>query len=151
IIETQQRNSEENGMKTGKSVRCVMRIAVLLLSVVALRLPAAAERHLLYVAVPGLRNEIQWGGIGLLFFDMDHGHRFVKRIPTLLPQPGQEPEAVKGICASAKTGKLYLSTPKRLLCLDLSTEKLLWNKTYDGGCDRMALSPDGTTLYVPSL
>jgi len=36
-------------------------------------------------------------------------------------------------------------------CLDLITEKLLWEKPYPGGCDRMALSPDGKTLYVPSF
>src|SRR4030095_3736731 len=31
------------------------------------------------------------------------------------------------------------------------TEKKAWEKTYDGGCDRMAISPDGRILYVPSL
>ena len=63
-----------------------------------------SERHLLYVAVPGIRNEVKWGGIGILVFDMDHGHRLLRRIPTLPAEPGHEPEAMKGICASAKTG-----------------------------------------------
>ena len=36
----------------------------------------------LYVAVPGIRNYLEYGGHGLLVFDIDHGHRFVKRIPT---------------------------------------------------------------------
>src|SRR5207245_1157407 len=36
----------------------------------------------LYVAVPGVRNYLEYGGHGLLVFDVDHGHRFVKRIPT---------------------------------------------------------------------
>ena len=44
-------------------------------------------------------------GIGILVFDIDHGHRLLKRIPTLTAEPGQEPEAVKGICASAATGR----------------------------------------------
>jgi len=35
----------------------------------------------------------------------------------------QAPENVKGIAASARTGKLYVSTTKRLACFDLVTEK----------------------------
>jgi len=31
------------------------------------------------------------------------------------------------------------------------TEKILWEKTYEGGCDRMAISPDGMVIYLPSL
>src|SRR5262249_50396006 len=37
------------------------------------------------------------------------------------------------------------------LCLDLLSEKPIWEKRYDGGCDRMSISPDGRTLYVPSF
>src|SRR5439155_25359029 len=108
------------------------------------------ERRL-FVAVPGIRDYTEHGGVGILVFDIDHGHRWLKRIPTWDTPPGKTPEAVKGICASAKTGRIYLSTPTRLLCLDLLTEKRLWEKTGEGGCDRMALSPDGRTRYVPSL
>ena len=28
---------------------------------------------------------------------------------------------------------------------------MLWEKPYEGGCDRMALSPDGKIIYLPSL
>lgn len=112
---------------------------------------ADRERRLLYVAVPGVRNYVEHGGVGVLVFDIENGHRFVKRIPTLDVPPGQAPENVKGVAASAKTGRLYVTTPVRMIALDLKTEKLLWNKTYDGGCDRMAISPDGSLLYVPSF
>jgi DNA-binding beta-propeller fold protein YncE len=44
-----------------------------------------------------------------------------------------------------------VSTIKRVAAIDLNTERMLWNRTYDGGADRLAVSPDGTTLYVPSL
>src|SRR3954466_4107638 len=85
---------------------------------------AEAERRLLYVAVPGIRNYLEYGGHGLLVFDIDHGHRFVKRIPTAgLNELGQ-PDNVKGICASARTGRLYISTIRTLSCLDLGTEKV---------------------------
>jgi DNA-binding beta-propeller fold protein YncE len=112
---------------------------------------ADEERHFLYLASPGIRNYVEYGGVGVLVYDMDNGHRFVKRIPTFEVAPGQPAENIKGIAANAATGRLYISTPKRLVALDLNTERLVWNKTYDGGCDRMALSPDGKILYVPSF
>jgi DNA-binding beta-propeller fold protein YncE len=112
--------------------------------------PAASSRRL-YVAEPGIRNYLEYGGHGLLVFDIDHGHRFVKRIPTAGLDADGKPINVKGICASARSGRLYISTIKQLMCLDLVSEKLLWEKTYDAGCDRMAITPDGRTIYVPSF
>ena len=109
------------------------------------------ESHLLYVAVPGIRNYAEWGGVGILVFDMGDRHRLLKRIPTLTAPPGEPPEAIKGICASARTARLYVSTPRRLVCIDLVSEKALWNREYDGGCDRMSISPDGATIYLPQL
>ena len=109
------------------------------------------EKHLLYVAVPGIRNYVEYGGIGILVYDVDAGHKFVKRIPTWEMPAGQEPENVKGIAASAKTGKLYVSTTKRVACFDLVTEGKVWEKLYPGGSDRIAISPDGKILYVPSF
>jgi DNA-binding beta-propeller fold protein YncE len=114
--------------------------------------PAASqERRFLYAATPGIRNYVEYGGIGVIVFDIDNGHRFVKRIPTWNVAEGTAPENVKGIAANASTGKLYVSTIKRLACFDLLTEKMVWDKELPGGCDRMALSPDGQTVYVPSF
>jgi DNA-binding beta-propeller fold protein YncE len=112
---------------------------------------AENERHLLYVAVPGIRNYVEYGGIGIIVYDIDNAYKFVKRIPTWDVPSGEMPENVKGIAASAKTGRIYVSTTKRLGCFDLTNDRKLWEKAYDGGCDRMAISPDGRTLYVPSL
>jgi hypothetical protein len=114
--------------------------------------PASGEeKHLLYVAAPGIRNYVEYGGVGILVYDIDRGHRWIKRIPTWDVPPGKAPENIKGIAASARTGKLYLSTPARVACFDLITEKMVWEKAYEGGCDRMAISPDGRLLYVPSF
>jgi len=113
--------------------------------------PAQHETHRVYVAVPGIRNDLQYGGVGILVYDMDAGYKFIKRIPTWDVPPGQSAENVKGIAASAKTGKLYVSTIKRVACFDLITETKVWEKEYDGGADRLAISPDGELLYVPSL
>jgi hypothetical protein len=111
----------------------------------------SAERHLLYVAEPGIRNYVEWGGIGVLVFDIDDGFRLVRRIPTMHLAAGESAENVKGTCASAATGRLYVSTIKRLLCIDLNTDALLWNREYEGGCDRMSITPDGRTIYLPTL
>lgn len=109
------------------------------------------EQRRLYVAVPGIRNDLQYGGVGILVYDVDAGYKFIKRIPTWTYAPGEAAENVKGIAASAKTGKLYVSTIQRVACFDLLTEKKVWEKVYDGGADRLAISPDGKILYIPSL
>ena len=111
----------------------------------------AQDHHYLYAAVPGVRNYLQHGGIGIVVFDMDHGYKFVKRIPTWPVVPGKPAENVKGIAADAKNGRIYVTTINRLAAFDLATDKMLWEKTYDGGCDRLAISPDGKTIYLPSL
>jgi DNA-binding beta-propeller fold protein YncE len=114
--------------------------------------PAATpERRLLYVATPGIRDDLQYGGHGILVFDIDHGHKFVKRIASGGLDEKGKPLNVKGICASSKTGRLYVSTTRTLSCMDLRSEKWLWEKAYEKGCDRMALSPDAKFIYLPSF
>jgi len=113
-------------------------------------LSAAAETHLLYVAAPGIREYLEYGGHGVLVFNIDDGHKFVRRIPSAGLDKGK-PMNVKGICASQSLQRLYVSTLKTLMCFDLQTDKLLWEKPYEGGCDRMAISPDGKVIYLPSL
>lgn len=112
--------------------------------------PKAKERHYLYVVAPGVRNYVELGGAGILVFDMDNGHKFVKRIATPASKE-VKPENIKGVCANALTKKLYFTTLRKLYCVDLATEKTLWEKTLPGGCDRMSITPDGKVLYVPSL
>jgi hypothetical protein len=113
--------------------------------------PDADIERRLYVACPGIRNYLEYGGHGLLVFAIDDGHRFVKRIPLQGLDAAGQPLNVKGICASALTRKLYVSTIASLQCLDLATEEILWERSYDLGCDRMSLSPDGAVMYLPSF
>jgi hypothetical protein len=107
--------------------------------------------RLLYVASPGIRNYLQYGGHGILVFDIDRGHKFVRRIPLGGLDEEGRPINVKGVCASAVTGRIYVSTLRQLMCLDLVTDKMLWEKTFESGCDRMSISPDGKIIYLPSL
>jgi hypothetical protein len=105
----------------------------------------------LYVATPGIRDYLEFGGHGLLVYDIDNEHRFWKRIATAGLDAAGKPLNVKGICACARTQKIYISTTKQLMCLDLVSEKLLWEKSYDHGCDRMAITPDGQSIFLPSF
>jgi hypothetical protein len=112
--------------------------------------PTNLQRRL-YVAVPGIRNYLEYGGHGLLVYDIDAGHRLLRRIPTAGLDAKGKPNNVKGICASAATKRVYISTIQQLMCLDLVSDKLVWEKRYEGGCDRMSITPDGRLIYLPSL
>jgi DNA-binding beta-propeller fold protein YncE len=143
-------------MKTVLVARCafvfLLAFAFLLAAVpCTLADSAEAEHHYLYVAAPGVRDYLEYGGHGLLVFDIDDGFKVVKRIPTAGLDPSGKPINVKGICGSAATGRVYISTIKQLMCLDVASEKILWERTYDAGCDRMSITPDGKTIYLPSF
>ena len=107
--------------------------------------------HYLYVATPGIRDYLGYGGHGLLVFDIDNDHKFVKRIATKGFHPDGSPSNVKGIAVSQQLNSVYISTWETLQRIDLKTEKLIWEKEIEGGCDRMSISPDGMTMYLPSL
>jgi DNA-binding beta-propeller fold protein YncE len=128
--------------------------SVAVLAVPAAKLIAgglAAERHFLYIVEPGIRNYVSYGGVGILVYDIDQGYKFVRRIPTWSVAAGEEPDNVKGVAASAKTGQIYITTTKRLAAFDLATDKMVWDVAPEGGCDRPSVSPDGSILYVPSF
>lgn len=110
-----------------------------------------ARQRRLYIAQPGIRNYQQYGGVGVLVYDSDRDYAFVRRIPTWKVPAGTAADNVKGVAASAATGRLWVSTIKRLACIDLATDRLLWDVAPEGGCDRLSVSPDGRTLYVPSF
>ena len=127
---------------------------LLLLIGSAVILPAYSklpDGRYLYVATPGIRNYLEYGGHGLLVFDIDNNYQFVKRIPTAGFTDEGKPINVKGVCASSDTGLIHIATLTTLICLDLTSEKVLWEKPYQGGCDRMGIAPDGSYLYLPSL
>lgn len=107
--------------------------------------------HYLYVATPGIRDYLGYGGHGLLVFDIDNNHKFVKRISTKGFHPDGRPSNVKGIAVSAQLNSIYLSTIESLQRIDLGTEQVLWEIPFEGGCDRMSISPDGMTMYLPSF
>ena len=52
---------------------------------------------------------------------------------------------------SVALNSIFVSTIESLQRIDLATDKLVWEKQFEGGCDRMAISPDGRTMYLPSF
>lgn len=105
----------------------------------------------LYVATPGIRNDLSWGGHGVLVFDLDREHKFVKRIPFHGLNEKGEPRNVKGVCADVASHRLFVATTHTLSAIDLVSEKELWEIAYEGGCDRMSISTDGKVIYLPSF
>jgi DNA-binding beta-propeller fold protein YncE len=114
-------------------------------SFLALVSASAEDRDLLYMASP---DGAQGGGSGnaVLIFDIAAGHKFVRRIEVPILAEG-----TRGFCANAATHRAYYTTTNHTLgCLDLETDKIVWEKKYAGGCDRAAVTPDGKKIYVPS-
>lgn len=115
------------------------------------RKKAALSGHFLFVAVPGIRDYLGYGGHGLLVFDMDNNHQFIKRIETKGFHSNKKPSNVKGIAVSIPLNSIYISTIESLQRIDLSTGEIIWEKDIEGGADRMSISPDGKIMYLPSF
>src|SRR6476620_11706184 len=102
--------------------------ASLLVASAVIAPPTGAQQtqRFLYAALPGVGggNNLKYGGAGILVFDIDHGHKFVKRVPLQGEPPSPPPpdaapsgrggrggqESIKGIAAHAQTARLYVST-----------------------------------------
>jgi hypothetical protein len=118
--------------------------------VASLRASETSVSRFLYVVCPGIRDYLEFGGAGILVFDIEAGHKFVKRIVTDASKL-DKPRNIKGVVANARTRKLHFTTPEALFCVDLVTGKTAWTKELPQGCDRLAETPDGKTLFVPSF
>ena len=147
---------QHSWMKHSSPVIRLLAAIAFVLAVVAQNeaLAAGSEKKLLYVAAPGIRDYLEYGGHGILIFDIENNHKFIKRLPAAeaasLDEKGK-PLNVKGICACAGTQRLYVTTTRTVSCFDLVSNKLLWEKAYEGGCDRLAITPDGKIIYLPSF
>jgi DNA-binding beta-propeller fold protein YncE len=84
-------------------------------------------------------------------YDIDHGHRLVQHVA--LPGIG----GIRGVAASPRTHMLYISHGGdgggngngSLLAYDLRTNKTVWDRSYSRGIDSMAVTPDGSRIYMP--
>jgi len=103
-------------------------------------------RRYLYCSTPDGAQAQGKSGTGLLVFDIDNGHKFVRRIEIPIFKEG-----LRGLTGCAATKRLYYSTTnKRLGCFDLESDKVVWDQQYHAGCDRTCITPDGKTIYSPT-
>ena len=143
-------HSQETGFAT-KARKHEKRLILVLFLFVAALLSAQQEQRYLYVALPGSVDALADRSIRLLVFDIASNHRFVRRIPLWPAGRGDDPETVRGMAVSVRNERLYISTTLRLAAIDLKSDKIAWEKRYEGHCcDRIAVSPDGQTIYAPA-
>ena len=84
-------------------------------------------------------------------YDMDAGQRLVAHVE--LPMA----RGVRGVVASPRTHTLYISYGGdgggngngSMLAYDLLAGRVLWQHSYSTGIDSMAISPDGSRIYMP--
>src|SRR5438552_13179571 len=126
------------------SMRHLLLLCLLIFSLPALGVGDAGLKRYLYLSTP---DGAQPGGsgTGILIFDINDGHRFVRRIDVPLK------EGLRGFCGNAKNHAVYYSsTSQRLGAFDLETEKILWERTYQAGIDRACITPDGKRIFAPT-
>src|SRR5438093_1198824 len=105
---------------------------IALFSACAITPAASAEMHYLYMSTPDGAQAEGRSGNGILIFDIDNAHKLVRRIEI----PSFK-EGLRGFTANARTHRIYYSTTNRRLgCFDLETDKVLWERQYEAGCDR---------------
>lgn len=89
---------------------------------------------------------------GMYVYDLDHRFKLVQHVS--LP----DARGVRGVVAAVRTHTLYVSFGSdggsseggSLLAYDLLSGKVLWTRTYSTGVDSMAITPDGSRIYMPT-
>lgn len=129
-----------------RPIRFLCLVALALLSPAALAAAESPAKHYLYMSTPDGAQTDGRSGNGILVFDIDEGHKLVRRIEVPIFQEG-----LRGFTGSAATHCVYYSTTNRRLgCFDVESEKVVWEKTYPAGCDRSSITTDGKKIYVPT-
>jgi outer membrane protein assembly factor BamB len=121
-------------------------LAILLLSA-TLAFGQSETKRYLYLSTPdAAQEEGRPDGAGIMIFDIDDGHKLVRRIDI----PAFK-EGLRGFAGSLKNHSVYFGTTNRRVgAFDLETEKIVWDKTFEAGADRSAITLDGKKLYVPT-
>jgi len=110
-----------------------------------------ALKELLYICTPGtLEGAWDGNGTGIIVLNA-HDLSFVKRIPTWEVPASSFPMQVSGCTASPQAQVMIVAARGRMCAVDLRTEKMVWDKDYDGnGFERPQMAPDGSFMYVGS-
>ena len=131
-------------------MRKLLLLAIFSLLVFAPALQAQNQsetKRYLYLSTPDAAQvEGQAEGSGILIFDIDDGHKLVRRIDIPIFSEG-----LRGFAANAETHSAYFSTQNpRIGAFDLETDQITWQQTYQLGSDRSSVTLDGSKVYVPT-
>ena len=127
-------------------MRLLISLISISLSVAGITSGKPRTKRYLYLGMPDGAQQEGRSAPGILIFDIDDGHKFVRRIDVPIFSEG-----LRGFTGNLKTHRVYYSTTNRRLgCFDLEREKIVWEKTYGAGCDRSSITPDGKKIYVPT-
>ena len=103
-------------------------------------------RRYLYMSTPDGAQKEGRSGNGILVFDIDNGHKLVRRINIPIFEEG-----LRGFTGNLKTHSVYYSTSNRRVgAFDLEKDQVVWEKTYEVGADRSSVTMDGKKVYVPT-
>ena len=117
-----------------------------ILSITTIGFGQTQVKRYIYMSTPDGAQTQGRSGAGILVFDIDDGHKFVRRIDIPIFKEG-----IRGFTGNAKTHCVYYSTTKRRLgCFDVEKDQKVWEETYKAGCDRSSITPDGKKIYVPT-
>jgi uncharacterized protein YuzE len=106
--------------------------------------PPPTATRLLYA----LDEANNWGKISV--YNIDSGHSLNRIISTVSGVTD-----TWGLVANANTGMMYAAyktaaNPGNLIAINLHTDAVVWNKVITPDIDRLAISPDGKTIYAPT-
>lgn len=129
------------------SMRLSPLIVIFAILSIAIASAQAQTKRYLYLSTPdAAQKEGRTQGQGILVFDIDDGHKFVRRIDI----PAFK-EGLRGFTGNLKTHRVFFSGNNgHVGAFDLETEKIVWDKTYEAGADRSAVTLDGKKVYVPT-
>jgi len=139
-------------------------VALCIFALLAADMVQAAGQSLLYVArAPRDRDGFRTLAPSIEVFDIENDHALVRVIPLEVLAGTGGVFHIRGMTASAATKTLYISHYGRyedlrpggplsgyVLALHLETDRVLWNRAYPSSVDRGAVTPDGSTLFMPS-
>ena len=127
-------------------MKAILSFAAAFLALGAAAFGQSETRRYLYLSTPDGAQTEGRSGTGIMIFDIDDGHKFVRRIDIPIFKEG-----IRGFAGSLSAHSVFYSTSNRRLGrFDVETEKVVWEKTYAAGCDRSSITPDGKKIYVPT-
>ncbi|MBM4035904.1 MAG: hypothetical protein FJ291_29545 [Planctomycetes bacterium] len=120
---------------------------------------AELKRYVYSVQPDGSQAIGPGGGKGIVVIDIDKGFRFVKRMTTpaseKLVHAYRNGRGMYGIAAARATGRLYYCWHQGrgkgddgVGCLDLLTDKVVWERNYEFSCARIQVSVDAKSVFV---